>query len=235
MSKVLVVDDDKNLVEVLKYNLAKEDDTIVTAGDGVEAIEAARRENPDLILLDLMLPKLDGFEVCRILRKETSAPIIILSAKSEEVDKVVGLELGADDYVTKPFSIRELMARIRAMLRRGELSKRRPDAETPNHDLSRMLRAGPLEVDTLGHRVTRSGSPVNLTPKEFDLLAFLMRHRGRVFSRELLVENVWGYSFEGTSRTVDVHVRSLRRKIEDDPDSPKQLLTVHGIGYKFEG
>jgi len=234
VSKVLVIDDDKSLVEVLRYNLLKEDDTVVAAEDGVQAIEAARRENPDLILLDLMLPKLDGFEVCRILRKETLVPIIILSAKSEEVDKVVGLELGADDYVTKPFSVRELMARVRAMLRRGELSKRRPET-AGGDDSSRVLRAGAIEVDTLGHRVTRDGAALSLTPKEFDLLAFLMRHRGHVFSRERLVENVWGYSFEGTGRTVDVHVRSLRRKIEDEPDSPKYLLTVHGIGYKFEG
>jgi two-component system OmpR family response regulator len=232
VNKILVVDDDKNMLDVLKYNLLKEGYAVATAEDGIKALELARRDKPDLIILDIMLPGLDGLEVCRILRKEMAVPILMLTAKIEEIDKVVGLEVGADDYVTKPFSIRELLARIRAMLRRSIWTPQ--PADYPEEEVFVSLKAGGLEIDTTGHRISRDGLTLSLTPKEFDLLSFLVQHRGQVFSRERLIEKVWGYDYEGTDRTVDVHVRSLRQKIEDDPEKPKHLLTVHGLGYKFE-
>jgi two-component system OmpR family response regulator len=233
MSKILVVDDDKNILDVLKYNLVKENYSVAIAEDGVEALELARKEKPDLILLDIMLPKLDGFEVCRILRKEMPVPILMITAKTGEVDKVVGLELGADDYITKPFSVRELLARVRSTLRRSQwMEQQNPATEGA---VMPVLKAKNIEVDVVGHRVLRNGSELKLSPKEFDLLAFLMRHRGQVFDRERLVEKVWGQDYEGTARTVDVHMRSLRQKTEDDPEKPEHLLTVHGFGYKFEG
>jgi len=227
-TKILVVEDDPNLLETLKYNLRKESYDVVTAADGAEALEIARREKPALILLDIMLPKISGFEVCRILRKEMTVPIIMLTAKAEETDKVVGLEIGADDYVTKPFSMRELVARVRAMLRRTQLAEMLLPDEKP-------LRIGDIEVDTGRHQAKRGGSVLNLTPKEFDLLAFLVRNRNLVFSREQLLEKVWGYEFAGDSRTVDVHIRWLRQKIEADPSNPQYLITVRGAGYKVEG
>jgi DNA-binding response OmpR family regulator len=233
MYKVLVVDDDKNLLDVLRYNLVNDGYQVVTAEDGAQALEAARQEKPDLILLDIMLPELDGFEVCRILRKEMAIPILMLTAKTEEIDKVVGLELGADDYITKPFSIRELLARVRATFRRSQwIEPEVPAAETPP---SSVLKAGKIEVDTAGHKVFCNGTLIKLSPKEFDLLTFLMRHRGQVFNREQLVDKVWGYDYGGTARTVDVHIRSLRRKMENNPVKPEHLITVHGFGYKFEG
>ncbi len=234
MSNILVVDDDKNLLEVLKYNLLNESYNVITAEDGIQAVEIARREKPDIVILDVMLPGIDGLDVCRILRKETSVPILMLTAKTEEVDKVVGLELGADDYITKPFSVRELLARLRAMLRRSQMMEQQ-QVPTPAHENvdSPVLRAGDLEINTVGHQVFRQGVELKLSPKEFDLLLFLMRHSGYVFSRERLVETVWGYDYTGTERTVDV--RLLRRKIEEDPDNPMHLQTVHGVGYKFEG
>jgi len=233
MSKVLIVDDDKNLLDVLKYNLTNDGLTVVTAEDGIQALEAARQERPDLILLDIMLPELSGYEVCRILRKEMAVPILMLTAKTEEIDKVVGLELGADDYMTKPFSVRELMARVRATLRRSQwMEQQIPETE---QTLLSALKADSLEVDVVGHRVLHKGKEMKLSPKEFDLLAFLMRNRGQVFNREQLVEKVWGYDYGGTARTVDVHMRSLRRKIENNPVKPEHLITIHGFGYKFEG
>jgi two-component system, OmpR family, response regulator len=233
MNKILVVDDDKNILDVLKYNLAKEGYNIATAEDGIKALELARQEKPDLIILDIMLPGLGGLEVCRILRKEMAVPILMLTAKIEEIDKVVGLELGADDYMTKPFSLRELLARIRAMLRRSQLTDRH--TSTGEETKMTVLKAGNIEVDFAGHRVLINGSLIKLSPKEFDLLSFLIHNRGQVFNREQLVEKVWGYDYGGTARTVDVHMRSLRQKMEDDPDKPERLLTVHGFGYKFEG
>jgi len=233
MSKVLIVDDDKNLLDVLKYNLTNDGLTVVTAEDGIQALERARQDSPDIILLDIMLPGLDGFEVCRILRKEMAVPILMLTAKTEEIDKVVGLELGADDYMTKPFSVKELMARVRAMLRRSQwMEQQIPETEQTHQSA---LKADSLEVDVVGHRVLHKGKEMKLSPKEFDLLAFLMRNRGQVFNREQLVEKVWGYDYGGTARTVDVHMRSLRRKIENNPVKPEHLITVHGFGYKFEG
>jgi DNA-binding response OmpR family regulator len=233
MSKVLIVDDDENIIEILKYNLLKDGYSVVTAGDGIQALEVARREKPDIIILDIMLPGLDGFEVCRILRKEMAVPILMLTAKTEEIDKVVGLELGADDYITKPFSTREIIARVRALVRRSQWQEQQTPAAIPA--ASSVLKADSIQVDTAGHRVFYKGTPVKLSPKEFDLLAFLMRHRGQVFNREQLVEKVWGYDYGGTARTIDVHIRSLRRKIEDNPVKPGYLITVHGFGYKFEG
>ena len=235
MSKILIVDDDKNLLEVIKYNLEKDGCSVVLAEDGTQAIEIAHREKPNLIILDVMLPGIDGFEVCRILRKEMSVPILMLSAKTDEIDKVVGLELGADDYITKPFSVRELMARVRAALRRRESNEQHTLSNKLKETNGNLIIKGHgLEVDTVRHQVSLKGSVLNLTPKEFELLAFLMRYKGQVFNREQLMEKVWGYTFEGSKRTVDVHIRWLRQKIEDNPDTPKILVTVIGFGYKFE-
>lgn len=230
-SKILVVEDDKTLLDVLKYNLVKENYVALTAADGVQALEVARAEKPDLIILDIMLPGLDGFEVCRILRKEMTTPILMLTAREEEIDKVVGLEIGADDYMTKPFSMRELLARIRAMLRRAEMVKQEA---TSGEALPPVIRAGDLEIDIARHQVSRGGAVVALSPKEFDLLAFLARSRGQAFSRNSLLEKVWGYDYPGDTGTVDVHIRWLRKKIEGDPAKPRHLLTVRGVGYKFE-
>jgi len=231
--KVLIVEDDRNLLEVLKYNLAKEGYSVVTATDGVQALDVARIEKPDLIILDIMLPRLDGFEVCRILRREMTTPILMLTAKAEETDKVVGLELGADDYMTKPFSMREFLARIKAMMRRAEIVK--IGESSAKEAAAAIIKVGELEIDFARHTVSRSGTLIDLSPKEFDLLAFLAKNREQVFSRDQLLEKVWGYDYAGDTRTVDVHIRWLRQKIESDPANPKHLLTVRGIGYKFEG
>jgi len=231
-SKVLIVEDDRTLLDVLQYNLAKEGYDVLTATDGAAGLETARSGQPDLVILDVMLPKIDGYEVCRILRRETTVPIMMLTAKTEETDRVVGLEVGADDYVTKPFSMRELMARVRAMLRRTEMMKKEAlaSAGTP----APCLKVGEFEIDTTRHRISRGGVPVELSRMEFALLEFLARNQGQVFSRDNLLARVWGYDFAGDTRTVDVHVSWLRRKIESDPAHPKHLVTVRGVGYKFE-
>lgn len=228
-TKILIVEDDQNLLATLKYNLLKEGYDVITAVDGAQAVEAARREKPELIILDVMLPKLTGFEVCRILRKEMTIPILMLTAKTEEVDKIVGLEIGADDYMTKPFSMRELLARVRAILRRSEISKLQAAGE------QKSLKIGDLEIDFGRHQAYYNGVPLELTPKEYDLLLFLARNKGLVFSREQLLDKVWGYDYAGNTRTVDVHIRRLRQKIENDPAHPRSLLTVRGAGYKLEG
>ena len=227
--KILVVEDDVNLLETLKYNLRKEGYDVATASDGEQALEVARREKPDLLILDIMLPKMSGFEVCRILRKEMTVPILMLTAKANEMDKIVGLEIGADDYMTKPFSMRELLARVRAMLRRSKITEATSAAE------SGPLKIGDLKVDISRHRVSLSETALELSPKEFDLLVFLAKNKGLVFSREQLLEKVWGYDYAGGTRTVDVHIRWLRRKIEADPARPKYIITVRGTGYKLEG
>ena len=232
-TKILVVEDDKTLLDVLKYNLIKEGYHVVTATDGIQAIEIARSEKPDFVILDIMLPSLDGLEVCRILRKETTVPILMLTARSEEVDKVVGLELGADDYMTKPFSLKELLARVRAMMRRLEMMKQ--EALTDKEPPTPTIKAGNLEIDFSRHQVSRGNSRLDLSPREFDLLAFLVKNQMQVFSRDRLLEKVWGYDYAGDTRTVDVHIRWLRKKIEENPSRPRHLLTVRGIGYKFEG
>jgi two-component system, OmpR family, response regulator len=228
-NKVLVVEDDPNLLATLRYNLKKEGYSVVTASDGEQALEVARREWPGLIILDIMLPKLNGFEVCRILRKEMTVPILMLTAKADETDKIVGLEIGADDYMTKPFSIRELLARVHAMFRRARMAEPTgPAGPAP-------IKIDKLEIDTARHRASISGSLLDLSPKEFDLLTFLARNKGLVFSREQLLEKVWGYDYAGDTRTVDVHVRWLRQKIESDPGQPRRIVTVRGAGYKLEG
>ena len=235
MSKILVVDDDKNLLEVIKYNLVNEGYSVVIAENGTQAVEKARQEKPDLIILDVMLPEIDGLEVCWILRKEMSIPILMLSAKIDEIDKVVGLELGADDYIGKPFSVRELMARVRATLRRGQLAEQKNTSKAKDQTEQRtILKGHELELDTVRHNVSLKGVPLTLTPKEFELLAFLMRYKGQVFGREQLMEKVWGYTFDGSKRTVDVHIRWLRQKIEENPEKPKILITIIGFGYKFD-
>jgi DNA-binding response OmpR family regulator len=225
VKKILVVDDEPTLVATLRYNLEREGYQVVTAADGESGLSLARAERPDLIVLDLMLPGLDGLEVCRILRREMTAPILMLTAKTDEVDKVVGLELGADDYVTKPFSMRELLARVRALLRR---------AETPRME-AEVLTAGDLQVDLGKREASRQGQPLSLKPKELELLVFFLRNRGRAFTREQLLNQIWGYDFAGDTRTVDVHVSWLRQKIEDEPAKPARLITIRGVGYRFEG
>lgn len=226
---ILIIEDDQNLVDVLNYNLTKEGYGVASAADGGQGLEAARESKPDLIILDIMLPRMSGLEVCRILRKEMTVPILMLTAKSEEIDKIVGLEVGADDYLTKPFSMRELLARIRAMLRRVEMAETKPPGE------GTLFSVSGLEVDIARCRVTIGESVLDLTPKEFDLLALLAQNKGIVFSRERLLDKVWGYDYPGDTRTVDVHIRWLRKKIEIDPGKPKRLITIRGIGYKLEG
>jgi DNA-binding response OmpR family regulator len=228
-NKVLVVEDDSNLLDTLKYNLQKEGFDVVTAVDGAEALDIARKEKPAIIILDVMLPKISGFEVCRILRKEMEAPILMLTAKADETDKIVGLEIGADDYMTKPFSLRELLARVRAMIRRTRM------VEAPAETTEVFLKIGDIKIDIARHQVEKGTKILELTPKEFDLLTFLIKNKGFVFSRDQLLEKVWGYDFAGDTRTVDVHVRWLREKIENDPNEPKLLITVRGVGYKLEG
>jgi DNA-binding response OmpR family regulator len=223
---ILVVDDEPTLRETLVDALETDGFRVVSAADGREALTVFRAERPDLVLLDLMLPELSGVEVCRIIRSESSVPIVMLTAKDSELDKVVGLELGADDYVTKPFSLRELSARIRALFRRSEQAVA-VDAPPAAVDLGR------VQVDLAGHRLLRDGDPLPLKPKAFELLAFLLRHPGQVFTRDQLLERVWGYDYAGETRTVDVHVHWLRSQVEEDPAAPKFIHTVRGVGYVF--
>jgi two-component system OmpR family response regulator len=225
--KILLVEDDRNLLDTLAYNLRNEQYEVLSAADGEKAVELARSENPDLIVLDLMLPKLNGLEVCRILRKEMTVPILMLTARNEEVDKIIGLEVGADDYMTKPFSMRELIARIRAMFRRAGMTAVQPDSA------DKTITIGTLEIDTERHRITVSGKELELSPKEYDLLVFLAVNKGFVFTREQLLAKVWGYDYAGDTRTVDVHIRWLRQKIESEPSNPEKLVTVRGAGYKL--
>jgi len=237
--KILIVEDEPALVDTLEYSLSRQGYEIFIATDGVKALEMARQTQPDLVVLDVMLPQLDGYEVCRILRQESSAPIIMLTARADEVDKVVGLEVGADDYLTKPFSMRELIARIKALLRRVRLM--REEMSVTNTDsnqiapLSERFVFDALIIDLSRREVTFNGTVFHLKPKEFDLLVFLARNRGIVLSRDLILERVWGWDYDGGSRTVDVHVRWLREKIETEPANPTRIVTVRGIGYRFEG
>jgi len=222
---ILVVDDEPTVRETLAENLQREGYRVVTASDGREALARFRGERPDLVILDVMLPELSGVEVCRIIRAESAVPILMLTAKDAEIDTVVGLEVGADDYVTKPFSLRELLARVRALLRR--LEQQAVEAPPAVIDL------GAVQVDLAGHRLLRDGHAVAIKPKAFDLLAFLVRHPGQVFTRDQLLEHVWGYDYAGETRTVDVHMHWLRSDIEADTGHPTFLQTVRGVGYVF--
>lgn len=237
--RILVVEDDPTLLETLEYNLSNQGYKVYTVTDGLAALEIARKKKPHLILLDIMLPELDGFEVCRILRQEMSVPILMLTARAEEIDRVVGLEMGADDYLTKPFSMRELLARVKALLRRERLIREELAAEKGQGILDRP-HSETLDFDdlliNLGRReVLYQNEPLSLKPKEFDLLVFLARNQGMVLSRDLILERVWGWDFGGGTRTVDVHIRWLRAKIEGDAASPSRIVTVRGVGYRFEG
>jgi len=222
--KILLVEDEKTLAKALKFSLEKEGFAVEVAFDGEEALESISREKPDLIILDLMLPKIDGFEVCRNIRRGSEVPIIMLTARDDDIDKILGLELGADDYITKPFNTRELLARIKAILRR-----------TVQHAAGgkKTIKVGSLHIDMIKHRVTVKGREVALTSREYALLSFLASNPGRVYSREQLLEEIWGQDYSGDARTVDVHIRHLREKIEENPAEPGLILTVWGSGYKF--
>ncbi len=231
--KVLIVEDEVSLQETLAYTLRRQGYEVETAGDGNAALEIARRDHPDIILLDIMLPGIDGFEICRILRQEMSTPILMLTARDDEIDRVVGLEVGADDYMTKPFSMRELIARVKAMLRRVRLIRQEMGAETTT--ANQVLAFDDLILDLTRREVRLKDLVVALKPKEYELLIFLANHRGQVLTREFILERVWGWDFVGDSRTVDVHVRWLREKIEPDSANPRRIITVRGAGYRFEG
>jgi len=225
---ILVVDDEVNILELLKYNLEGEEYKVITSESGYEAVNFAKQLKPDFILLDVMLPDMSGFEVCKILKSDTKTrniPIIMLTAKSEEVDKILGLELGADDYITKPFSVKELLTRIKVVLRRVENSKE-------VHDNNKIF-FGDIVIDTQKYAVYKKGVKLDLTLKEFELLKVLAIHKGHVLTREFLLEKIWGYEFMGDTRTVDVHIRYLRKKIEEDDKEPKYIETVRGIGYRL--
>ena len=231
---ILVVEDEPALQETLAYNLKKEGYVVEAVGDGLAALDAARRLRPDLIVLDLMLPELDGFEVARTLRKEMTTAILMLTARDDEIDRVVGLEVGADDYLTKPFSMRELLARVKAQLRRTRMIREEMgngSGAIPHETLA----FGNLVINLTRREVTLDSNPLQIKPKEYELLLFLAEHKGQMLSREFILERVWGWDFIGDSRTVDVHVRWLRQKIEPDPGSPKRIVTVRGGGYRFEG
>jgi len=220
---ILVVDDEPKIVKQARDYLEKGGFRVITAGDGNTALAMARHERPDLVVLDLNLPGMDGLDVCRALRRESEVPIIMLTARVEETDRLIGLELGADDYIVKPFSPRELVARVRAVLRRVGGGVRQPG----------LIRAGDLEIDLHGHRVTRGGEPIRLTRTEFNLLAALAQHPGQTFTRAQLLDRLHGVAYEGFDRSVDAHIKNLRRKLESDPVEPRYVLTVYGVGYKF--
>jgi DNA-binding response OmpR family regulator len=240
---VLLVDDEATLRDTVAYNLRREGFGVELASDGQEALDKARRHRPELVILDIMLPHLDGLQVCRTLRAESTVPILLLSARSEEFDRVLGLELGADDYLTKPFAMRELLARVRAMLRRSQMPSHQQDgvegalAGSPKSatsgDRNASLKAGDVTIDLARREAQIAGEPLLLKPKEFDLLTYLVRHPGIVISRDALLREVWGYDFPIDTRTVDVHVRGLRQKLERDPSRPEHIETVRGYGYRF--
>jgi DNA-binding response OmpR family regulator len=231
--KILVVEDEQTLLETLIYNLKREGYAVTGISDGSNAINIAREIKPDLVVLDLMLPGMDGFEITRILRQEMTIPIIMLTARDEEIDRVIGLEIGADDYITKPFSMRELIARIKAQLRRVRIDMEKATSSQPMSE--KMIESGNLQINQTRLEVTLDSDVIALKPKEYELLLYLARHRGQVMSRDQILERVWGWDFSGGSRTVDVHVRWLREKIEKDPAHPTRLITIRGVGYRFEG
>lgn len=242
---VLVVEDETTLLETLAYNLKRQGYDVLTASGGTQALELARKGQPDVIVLDVMLPGLDGFEVCRALRREMNVPILMLTARDEEVDKIVGLEVGADDYMTKPFSMREFLARVKALLRRVRLIREDLATESAAAEVAGPLEAtveveetmtfGNLEIDQARREVRVDGEPRRLKPKEYELLVFLARNRGIALSRDLILDRVWGWEHDGSSRTVDVHIRWLREKIEQEPSKAQRIITVRGIGYRFDG
>jgi len=225
--KILVVDDEKNIVDIIAFNLRKEGFEVICACDGKQGLDLAVAENPELILLDIMMPKMDGFEVCKKIREKSQTPIIMLTARAEEVDKVLGLELGADDYVTKPFGMPELMARVKANLRRTETTGDAGDES--------IIRISDLEIDLKRVEIRRRGEVLDLTHRERELVKFLATQKGRVFTREDLLEKVWGYEYFGDVRTVDVTIRRLRSKLEDSPENPRYIMTKRGVGYYFGG
>jgi len=233
--KILVVEDELTLQETLAYNLKHQGYAVETASDGPAALEVARRAHPDLIILDIMLPGIDGFEVCRILRQEMTTPVLMLTARDDEIDRVVGLEVGADDYLTKPFSMRELLARVKALLRRVRMIKEEIVTDGNSPKSNQVLTFGDLIVDLNRREVRLKEQALAFKPKEYELLLFLAQHRGQVLSREFILEKVWGWDFIGDSRTVDVHIRWLREKIELEPADPQRIITVRGAGYRFEG
>jgi DNA-binding response OmpR family regulator len=233
--RILVVDDEISLQETLSYNLKRQGYEVETVGDGPGALEAARRIKPDLLILDIMLPGMDGIEVCRILRQEMSTPVLMLTARDDEIDRIVGLEVGADDYLTKPFSMRELLARVKALLRRVRLMREEMSTTTPAGDSKQIIVNDNLSIDTIRREIRLNNHPTAMKPKEYELILFLAQHRGQVLSREFILERVWGWDYIGDSRTVDVHVRWLREKIEIDPANPLRIITVRGAGYRFEG
>ena len=231
--KILVVEDDPTLLETLVYNLKREGYEVEGISDGHVALKTAREHPPDMIVLDLMLPGIDGLEITRILRQEITIPILMLTARDSEIDRVLGLEIGADDYLTKPFSMRELMARIKALLRRVRIDEEKAASELPR--IVEKLEFDNLVINLTRLEVTLDEKVLALKPKEYELLLYLARHRGQVMSRDNILERVWGWDFGGGSRTVDVHVRWLREKIEKDPANPVRIVTVRGVGYRFEG
>jgi DNA-binding response OmpR family regulator len=236
-ASILVVEDEPSLQETLIYNLEKEGFTVRSEANGLEAITTARSLKPDLVILDVMLPGIDGFEVCRILRQEMNMPILMLTARAEEIDRVVGLEVGADDYLTKPFSMRELLARVRAQLRRSRVIQEELEKlkQVPADIAIEKITFDNLEINLTRRDVSLDGEVINMKPKEYELLLFFAQHHRQMLSREFILERVWGWDYIGDSRTVDVHVRWLRQKIEKDPANPVRLVTVRGGGYRFEG
>ena len=225
--KILIIEDEENILEAVKYTLTQEGYDVFTSVDGEDGLEKAQEIKPDLVLLDVMLPKMDGFEVCRILRKDLEMPEFMISAKAEEIDRVVGLEMGADDYITKPFSMRELVVRVRNSLRRSALNRQVDDLE--------ILKFGELEIHLTSHMAIVSGEEVSMKPKEFDLLYLLASHKGRAFTRDQILQRLWDDEYIGDVRTVDVHVRWIREKIEVNPSRPEKLVTIRGVGYRFDG
>lgn len=223
-AKILVVDDEKKIIELVRLYLEKDGFSVVVAGDGEKALELAAREKPDLIILDLNLPIIDGLDVCRAIRRYSDVPIVMLTARDEDVDKLIGLEIGADDYVTKPFSPRELVARVKAVLRRAQGGQVKPDT----------IAAGKLRITPARHEARLGDKSIELTPTEFKLLEALAENPGRVYTRLQLLDRVQGYAYEGYERTIDAHVKNLRQKIEADPQKPRYILTVYGVGYKFQ-
>jgi two-component system response regulator RegX3 len=226
-ARILVVEDEESLADTVRYNLEREGYSVAVASDGRAALDRFRTENPSLVILDLMLPEMSGLDVCRQIRQMSNVPIIMVTAKDSEADKVSGLELGADDYVTKPFSVRELVSRVRAHLRRSEMRSDEPEED--------VLSGGPISLDVAKHEVQVHGQTVGFPPKEFELLEVFLRRQGRLLTRDFLIEEVWGAGYFGDTKTLDVHVKRLRKKVEQDPHQPKHLLTVRGLGYKFVG